>query len=231
MEKLHSAFTSQGHTTMERQSHLCQNQEKGRARQVAVLNRASAPVSTTSRCAALSDNCSSSLPLPQVPPVPRIPQKDFAIMGVQCTTLSLCNPQHPCPIWPSQMLPAVREGLPLGRPFKPIQARWGTWVPEELPTCLRAHRVGNEPAPGGRPGNPIPAFSHPFANQSESIYSAPATYQCQGATQGIPLRLQWAYHLCLLIFTDLFIHYIGRFQKSNEEKAITLTELFKNCIF
>ena len=209
MEKLHSVFSSQGHTAMEWRSHLCQNQEKGRARQVAVLNRASAPVSTTSHCAALSGSCSSSLPLPQVPPGPRIPQKDFPIMRVQCTSLSLCNPQHPCPIRPSQTLLAVKEGLPLGRPFKPIQARWGTWVPEELPTCLRAHRVGNEPAQGCGPGNPIPASSHPFTNQSESMYSAPATCQRQGATQGIPFHLQWAYHLRLLVFTDLFIYYIG----------------------
>lgn len=50
-------------------------------------------------------------------------------------------------------------------------------------------------------------------------------------TQGIPLHFQWAYHLCSLTFTDLFIHYIVRFQKSNEEKAITLTELLKIVFF
>ena len=49
--------------------------------------------------------------------------------------------------------------------------------------------------------------------------------------QGILLHLQWAYHLFSLIFTGPFIHYIVRFQKSNEEKAITLTELLKSCLF
>ena len=129
MEKLHSVFSSQGHTAMEWRSHLCQNQEKGRARQVAVLNRASAPVSTTSHCAALSGSCSSSLPLPQVPPGPRIPQKDFPIMRVQCTSLSLCNPQHPCPIRPSQTLPAVKEGPTIRKAFQAHPSQVGNLSP------------------------------------------------------------------------------------------------------
>ena len=52
-------------------------------------------------------------------------------MGVQCTALNLCSPQHPSPIQPSQMIPAVNEGLPSGRPFKPIQAQVGNLSPRE----------------------------------------------------------------------------------------------------
>ena len=173
-----------------------------------------------------SDSWSSSFPLPQVSPVFH-PAEDSPIMGVQCTPLSLCNPQHPSPRWSLLWTRAChQEGL--SSPSKP---RWGIWVPKKLPTFLRAHRVSNEPGQGCRPGNTIPESSHPFTNQSESIYSAPATYWCQGVTQGIPLHLQCAYHLCSLIFTDLFTHYIIRFQKSNKEKAITLTELLKIVFF
>ena len=107
-------------------------------------------------------------------------------------------------------------------PSNPSFDIWGTWVPEKLLTCLPAHTVSNEPGRRCRPGNPIPASSHPFTNQPESIYSAPATYKCQGVTRGILLHLQRAYHLCSLIlsFTSSFITSLGSRNQMRKRQSL-----------
>lgn len=116
---------------------------------------------------------------------------------------AMCNPQSlqpsstPLPYGLPQMIPAVNEGLPSGRPFKPIQAQVGNLSPREAADLPRAHKsVMNWRIP----------FQHHSICSPTNQKAFPRHLLPTGARvmQGILLHLQWAYHLFSLIFTDPF---------------------------